>query len=391
MTTINTAKNTIEEVVPCEEQLLERARAMLPLLRERADEIDEAGSVPEDIVELFRKAGFYKILQPKRWGGYELSPLTFLRVLMEVGRASGSASWILMILGTHQWEFGLLGNKAGDEVWGDDNTVLVSSSYAPAGTAKKVEGGYRLTGTWPTSSGCLNSKWAIVGTMNTFAEGASTPEWRSYVVPLSEANIIDDWDVIGLCGTGSRSIQFDDVFVPEYRSHDLLNYEMDERSEIYLYPFKLMFWTVVATLIVGFGQGAIDTFLIQSKGKKRTGSPELLSDNLRVKYILGAAQAKVNSCRSRIESMMIEATRYVENRELIPQEKIVQFLDVAKTGEQMQEVVLSLYNLLGPSVIFKKSPFQRVFRDIMVASIHPTQRFEVEAECIADQLFGSIS
>lgn len=387
---INEMKLTVNsDVVPTDEEFLTRAKALVPMLRERASEIDKAGSVPEDVVQAFRDAGFYKMLQPKQWGGYEVNPLTFLQVLMEIGRGSGSAAWILMILGTHQWEFGLMDPKAGDDVWGEDNNVLVSSSYAPAGKATKVEGGYTLNGTWPTSSGCLNSKWAIIGTMNP-VPGRERPEWTSHLVPLSDCEILDDWHVIGLQGTGSRSLKLDNVFVPNYRIHSLDKYELDDRNNIYLLPFRLFFWTVVASLLVGFGQGAIDTFLIQSKGKKRTGSPELLSDNARVKQILSTAQAQVTSARCRIETMVSNALSYVNRRELVPNEVIVKSFDISRTGEQMQQVALSLYNLLGPSIIYSNTPYQRVFRDIMVASVHPTQRFEMETDFIADQLFASV-
>lgn len=383
------AKQSIatNDAVPTEDEFLARARALVPLLRERAAEIDAAGSVPEDIVQMFREAGFYKMLQPKRWGGYEVSPLTFLKVLMEVGRGSGSAAWILMILGTHQWEFGLMDPQAGEDVWGEDDTVLISSSYAPAGPATKVDGGYTLTGTWPTSSGCLNSKWVIIGTMNP-VPGQAKPEWFSHLVPLSDCEIIDDWDVIGLQGTGSRSVKLDNVFVPDYRIHSLDKYEIDDRGSIYLFPFRLFFWSVVASVLVGYGQAAIDTFVIQSKGKKRTGSPELLSDTAHVKTALAEAQAKVTNCRLRIETMIEAGLAYANRRELLPDDLVTASFDIARTGEQMQQVALSLYNLLGPSIIYHERPFQRVFRDIMVASIHPTQRFEVEVDAIAEQVFG---
>ena len=379
--------NIKNEVEPTEEEFLVRARALVPMLRERADEIDNAGSVPEDIVQSFRDAGFFKMLQPKRWGGYETNPLTFLKVLMEIGRGSGSAGWILMILGTHQWEFGLFDQKAGDDVWGEDNTILASSSYAPAGTATKDEGGYILNGTWPTSSGCLNSKWVIIGTMNP-VPGQDKPEWTSHLVPLSDCEILDDWHVIGLQGTGSRSLKLENVFVPDYRIHSLDKYELDDRGDIYLFPFRLLFWTVVASLLVGFGQGAIDTFVTQSTGKKRTGSPELLSDNTHVRETLANAQAIVTSCRNRIESMVETGFSYVTKRELIPEDVMVGCFDIARTGEQMQQVALSLYNLLGPSIVYTERPYQRVFRDIMVGSVHPTQRMDMEADFIADQLYS---
>jgi 3-hydroxy-9,10-secoandrosta-1,3,5(10)-triene-9,17-dione monooxygenase len=140
--------NAIVTQIPTEEEIVQRARDMIPMLRERADACEQARMVPKETIQAFQEAGFFKILQPKRWGGYEMNPNTLNRVLIELARGCPSSAWNVMVLGVHPFEVGLLPEQVGDELWSEDNTRLVSSSYAPFGTVDAVEGGYRLNGEW---------------------------------------------------------------------------------------------------------------------------------------------------------------------------------------------------------------------------------------------------
>src|SRR5690625_3091599 len=122
-----------QQSTPTEAELVARAEALIPVLRERADEVEKNRMVSAQTIQDFQEAGFFKILQPKRWGGYEMSPNVLNRVLMELGRGCPSSAWNVMVLGVHPFEVGLLDEKVGIELWSKDPTALVSSSYAPFG------------------------------------------------------------------------------------------------------------------------------------------------------------------------------------------------------------------------------------------------------------------
>ncbi|MGB5076842.1 MAG: acyl-CoA dehydrogenase family protein, partial [Sphingorhabdus sp.] len=117
--------------VPTSEELVARAAAMVPALRARADEIEKARKVPEDVVQMFKDAGFFRILQPKAYGGWEMNPIVFMRVLGELGRGCCASAWIMMILGVHNWEFGLMDPRASEDVWGENDETIIASSYPP--------------------------------------------------------------------------------------------------------------------------------------------------------------------------------------------------------------------------------------------------------------------
>ena len=127
--------------VPTPDELVARAAAMVPALRARADEIEAARQVPDDVVEMFREAGFFRILQPKKFGGYEMNPIVFMRVLGELGRGCCASAWNMMILGVHNWEFGIMKEAAAVDVWGGNDETIIASSYAPVGEMTEVAGG----------------------------------------------------------------------------------------------------------------------------------------------------------------------------------------------------------------------------------------------------------
>lgn len=374
--------------VPSEEELLDRARALVPMLRERAEEVERARAVPKDIVDAFKNAGFFKILQPKRWGGYEMAPITFLRLLMELGRGCSSSAWVMMILGIHQWEFGLMDPRAGDDVWKDDNSVLVASSYATFGTAEKVEGGYRLNGTWRTSSGCDHGDWAFIGAYRRDDSG-NIVDRMAFLVKATDYRIEDDWHVFGLAGTGSKSLVVKDAFVPDHRAHSIVDYRLSDRGETYLHPFNMMFFGVVSAVIIGFGQQALDIYTEQMKVRRSTdtGAPVAMSPYSKDR--LANAVAKVRSAKLRLEGIFHDAARYVGKGELVPVDNRVHgMLDSASIGQDVEEAVLLLYKVLGARGIFLSNPIQRVLRDTLAAANHVTQQSDDHAAILGGYLLG---
>jgi len=368
--------------IPTEAELIQRANDLIPFLRSRADEIDHAGSVPEDVIDRLRNAGLFKILQPVEWGGYGLTPITFMRVLMELARggSSGSAAWVYMVLGAHQATASALPEVA-EEIWGKDPTTLVSSSYVPAGKCQKVDGGYIISGTWPTSSGCLNAKWAVVGAMGVGPNGGDV-DHLGFFTPLSMGKCNDDWYTLGLQGTASRSVTFEEVFVPNHRVMSFTQ----SRTGV---PFWLGATTIINSITIGFGQSAIDVCLELLQGKKRSYGSTLLTEDPRIQEKLGRAQAIVNRCRSRLEWVYERSLEEAAKGNGIPDMMLANMMDVSNTGQQIQEAVVTLYNIVGPSVVARKNTFERVFRDTFAASAHPQARFEDEPVELGQQLLAN--
>ena len=174
-----------------------RVRDLLPVLRERAQETEDARDVPAESVKALTETGFFRLLQPATYGGHEADPVTFLTAVRLIASACGSTGWVASVLGVHPWQLALFPPRAQEEVWGADQATRMSSSYAPTGRAGEVDGGHRLTGRWSFSSGCGHATWVLLGAIVGEGDGRP-PDFRTFLLPASDYVIDDVWDTVGL-------------------------------------------------------------------------------------------------------------------------------------------------------------------------------------------------
>src|ERR1700726_3033512 len=194
---------------------LKRARALVPRLAERAPAATAARMLPPETVVEYHDAGILNILQPRRFGGLQGRFSLFSRIVEELTYGCASSAWVYAVLAEHQWIIAQYPEQAQIDVWGDDPLAVASSSLAPRAPARRVPGGWRLSGRYTFSSGCDHAQWAILGA---FLGELGDPRHIAYLlVPLADTDIVDDWQVLGLAGTGSKSLALRDVFVPEHR------------------------------------------------------------------------------------------------------------------------------------------------------------------------------
>lgn len=382
-------KNTpAANIIPSETELVQRARDMIPMLMEKADSVEKNRMVSPETIKAFVDAGFFKILQPAKFGGYEMNPAVFYKVLMELGRGCCSSAWNMMILGIHQWEFGSMPDQACEDVWGKDDKTIIASSYPPFGKVEKVEGGYRISGTWKTSSGCDHGQWAFLGGLGRDAQG-NVIDRLSMLVPATDYEILDDWHVFGLAGTGSKSLVVKETFVPDHRVHSLIRYEQGDRGTHYKYPFSQVFYGAVSSLIVGMAQGGIDEYIRQMTVRTNTTDGGSAALSPYVKDRLGNAVVRVRSSRARLLQMMLETTEIVERGELVPtHDRVYHMLDIARVGRDCEEAVMLLFKATSARGIYLTNPLQRILRDVIAAANHITQNADDTAGMLGAYLLG---
>src|SRR5215213_1039639 len=183
------------------QELLARAEALVPVLRERANHIEELRRLPDETIDDLHRSGLFRILQPKRVGGSELPFRSIVELVSAIGRGDGSTAWVLANLAAHHWLLGMFPPQAQDEIWGESPDNLIGSALIfPRGRAHKVPGGYKISGRWPFSSGVDPSSWNMIGAIAQDEE-AGTAMPRIFLLPASDYTIIDTWHVIGLIGT----------------------------------------------------------------------------------------------------------------------------------------------------------------------------------------------
>lgn len=385
--------NSIVTVIPTEAEIVARAEAMIPWLREKADAVEKARMVPVETIQAFKDAGFFRILQPKRWGGYEMNPNVLNKVLMELARGCPSSAWNVMVLGVHPFEVGLLDQRCGDELWGEDDSALVSSSYAPFGTVTRVEGGFRLNGEWLTSSGCDHAAGgAFVGGRVKMDDGVM--DFRSFWIQRTDFEIVDDWYVVGLAGTGSKKLVLKDVFVPDYRSHSIGAYGEETHGHVdnaFKMPFFYVFYAAVSSVIVGMARGMVDLYIEHMIPRQNLNQAvgAAVQDPF-IKSRLGEAWSRILGASTRILHNTDEAWSHASRGELVPLEaRIRHFASNQFTGGECFEAAHMLFKKTSTRGVWSASPIQRQMRDILVASNHITQNQDNIGDLLGGQLLGN--
>jgi len=296
---------------PRAQELINAARAMGPALRERRTRAKADGRVPDETVAEFTRAGFFKILQPEQWGGYAMDPQVFYAVGLEVARFCPSSAWILGVIAVHNWQLAVFDDQAAQDVWADDPAVLISSSYAPVGKVKVVDGGFRLSGRWSFSSGSEHCKWVFLGAVVPTPEAPfDMANYRTFLLPISDYEILPNWEVVGLQGTGSHDIVVDNVFVPEHRTHKAMDGFLCDnpgntvnKAPLYRMPFMQVFVRAVCTATLGACEGALDAFIEVAK-TRQVGPNKMKNDPF--------ARVIAAEVRTAIEEMKLTMIRNFE-------------------------------------------------------------------------------
>lgn len=362
---------------PTPDEMIARARALIPVLASRAQATEDNRSVLPQTVKDFEQAGFYRMLQPAAYGGYEMRPDALFRVAIELAKGCPSSAWCLCLVAVHNWEMGLLNPKMAADLWSGDDTVRLSSSYAPFGKVEKADGGFRVSGRWPWSSGCDHCQWVILGGVAPSAAGAP-PDARAFIMPRSDYRVDDTWHVLGLKGTGSKDIVVEGAFVPDYRTHPFaMSFaRMDEGTQTftaptYKYPFGIVFAHCLSSVTIGMAEGALESFTEQMKSRLGTYDGAKSAEDPFVRQRLAEAQAIVHAMRLRFEAVFAELAETIDaGGQPTLDRRVAYKWEAASIAKNAMQAVELLFKASGGRGIRQENPLQRFFRDVHAASNH---------------------
>jgi 3-hydroxy-9,10-secoandrosta-1,3,5(10)-triene-9,17-dione monooxygenase len=359
-----------------EQDVVENVRELAPLFRERAAAAEQARRLPDESVKELKSSGLIRLLQPKRYGGYEADPRLFYEGLFTVASACGSTGWVCGVVGVHPWQIALFPDKVQSEVWSDDPDTWVSSSYMPGGRMTPVEGGFTLNGRWSFSSGCDHCAWVILGVMLDRGEGAP-PEMWNVLIPRSDYRIEDVWNVMGLCGTGSNDIVVEDLFVPEYRTINLVKMFSWESpglelntSPLYRLSFGTMFANAITGAIIGMAEGILAENLEYTKSRVSKSWGKATEDPYTVAAI-GRAASEVDACRTQLlrnvggmydtavrgEAITLEMRSRARRDQVMGSQRALAAID-------------EIFDRSGAGTISLSNPIQRLWRDAHAGRHH---------------------
>jgi 3-hydroxy-9,10-secoandrosta-1,3,5(10)-triene-9,17-dione monooxygenase len=380
-------------IAPEPADLVVRARALIPVLAQRSlEQKQRRGILLETIAEM-QAAGFFRVLQPRRWGGYEMDLGTFYDIEMTLAEGDMSSGWTYGVLGVVSWFLGVMDDRAAQEVWGHDTTTLICSSTMPAGKATAVDGGFRLAGYWRYASGCEHCGWALLGGM--VHVDSTPPDWRFFLVPRRDYQTVDTWQVAGLQGTGSIDVILDDVFVPAYRTQRLQDNfllrgagQALNTSSLYRLPFGQIFVRGVSTAGIGALQAMLAALIDFSRDRvSRAGGR--LAENPFVQLLCAETAAAIDEMRTTLHRNFATLHDYARRSETPPLELRLQHkFQSSAVIERCTLLASRIFKSTGAAGLSDELPFGRILADLMAARQHISNQYDYYGSNWGAAMFG---
>jgi 3-hydroxy-9,10-secoandrosta-1,3,5(10)-triene-9,17-dione monooxygenase len=365
--------------------MITRARALVPQLRDRAARTEELRRLPPETERDLHEAGLFRLVQPKRVGGAEFDYVALVDCAEILGKADASVAWNFANLASHHWMLGMFDRRAQDLVWDGDPNVLIASSFIfPAGRARKVEGGYRLRGSWPFSSGVASCDWNMLASVVSSEDEADGIEYRIFLVHKNDYRIRDTWNAAGLRGTGSSDVEVTDAFVPEAFTvavKDLAGGPTPgsaiNPNALYELPVFSLFPFVLSGVALGNAQACLDDYVETARHRASTYNRAKLGDLQSTQIKIAEASAQIDAARLIMRSSCIEAMADAR-RGRIPDmaAKTKSRRDGAFAVNMCTEAVSRLFAASGARGLFTTGALQRQFRDAHAINSHLAFNFD---------------
>lgn len=386
------------------ETLIERARCLAPGIAARADRAEELRNVPDETMQELLDAGLFRMLQPRRVGGYEMPFDILVDVLPIVGAACTSTAWILGNFSSRNWNIGMWAEAAQDEIWGAGPThtpdVLACSAYVfPALKAVKTSEGYLLNSNFPTpfSSGVDLAEWNTIACMLHDDQDAEPPKFMQVLLHKSEYKVIDTWFASGLVASGSKDVLVEDIEIPEHRGMLITNTQGGPTpgSEVnpgplYRLPVFAAFGYIAGAPGLGCAMGAL------------AHARESLSSRI------GTYTGQQIGTLSPVQIKFAEAAAAIDTAEMIYRRRCEQMMSIAMAGEvpsQETRAILRrdsayganlytravdlLVQITGAAGLYKRSPMQRHFRDIHALVQHASMVWDLSGQNYGQVALGA--
>ncbi|MFE8916377.1 acyl-CoA dehydrogenase family protein [Streptomyces globisporus] len=362
-------------------EVVRRVEEASALLAATAQETEGLGRLSDESVKLIREAGVMRMLQPQDFGGYAAHPRDFAEAVMAVAGNCGSTGWVCGVGGVHPWEMALMDRELQSEVWGDDPDTWIASPYAAQGVATPVDGGYTLKGHWNFSSGTDHCDWIFLGALVGGPDGKplQPPKMLHVVLPRSDYTIVpDSWDVIGLCGTGSKDVVVEGAFVPAYRTIDAGEVAEGEKAAarvgrsdtLYKLPFWAMFPLGITSAVVGIAEGALRAHLDYQR-ERVTAMGTRIKDDPYVLSAIAEASAEIGASRTQLLDGICRLYDKAEaGKPITFEDRAVVRRNQTRCAWRAVSAVDQIFARSGGNAVRRNNVMQRFWRDAHVGLQH---------------------
>ncbi|MSQ50376.1 MAG: hypothetical protein EXR28_00670 [Betaproteobacteria bacterium] len=370
---------TNESVSYAPEKLIERAKALAPILRRRATDTARERHIPKETIADFWHAHLFHLLKPAKFGGPEVRVDDAFTVAGELARGDGSAAWVWTVMGVHDLFVALFPENAQEEYWAGERT-LSASSFAPSGKVAPAPGGYNLNGKWSFCSGVDHADWMILGAIfGMISTDPPIPDFRFVLLPKSDLKeVIDDWHVMGLCGTGSKTVVVENTFIPAHRvasNADMMQGKAPgaavHAGAIYRTPVWALFPFCISSPAVGIARGAFDAFVEEMKSRSAHIDHAPLAKKPNIQMRVSEAGALIDAADLLYRRSLRETIDIVMAGGTLPLElRIRNRRDQGYAIHMAKKATEILLTAQGGAGLFEHHPVQRAFRDLQAVSAH---------------------
>ena len=372
------------------QELVARAKALRPLLQKNAAKTEEDRRVVEENIQAIADAGLFRIMVPRRYGGYEVNFRTTLEVSEAIAEGCGSTAWVTTLINVSAWLTSLFSQQAQDDVFGANPNARVAGVLAPTAKTRRVDGGLIVTGKWYYSSGSLHADWGLVGIPVVNEAGVQVDQGVG-LIPREQFSIEDTWYVAGMKGTGSNAIVANEVFVPDHRILSLPraiegDYPTElKHEEVYRAAFVPVAVLVLVGPQLGMGRAALE-YVIEKAPQRSIAYTSFQKQTDSVAFQLQIAEAAVKVDTAHLLAYQAaddidEAAASGVYPDFVRRARIRAYCGAAIrhiTGAI--DILLSAH---GAGSFALSSPMQRIWRDSNTAARHA-----VSLPTVSDEVYG---
>ncbi|WP_434110215.1 acyl-CoA dehydrogenase family protein [Paraburkholderia caffeinilytica] len=339
----------------------------------RREEFERLSHVPRDVIAKLKRAGVYRAATPKRFGGDALAPSAFLDMIERIAVADGSAAWVASFGSANVYLAALpLATQA--HIYADGPDQVFAGGLFPVQPAQSADGGWRVNGTWKFASGCKGADWLGVGigvTGSGTGGAAAVPgKPRTAVFRPHQVEIVENWDVVGMQGTGSHDLRVTDQFVADDWTF-VRGGKPCVDEPLYRYPTIAYAAQVLAVVNLGLARAALDVANQMAGGRKTTTGAPQLADRAYYRIELAKAEAQLRSARAFFYDTSDDVWQSIlAGNPVTPEQTSLLRLAATQIAREGAEVVQRAYRLGGTMAIYRTHPLQRLLRDAMVVTQH---------------------
>ncbi len=374
--------------------MIARASAMIPTLCDRVAVGERDRRLPPETIAELRGAGFYRVLQPKRYGGYEMAPSVMNELQIELSRGDMSVGWVYGVTAVLAFHLALLHERAQDDVWSANPDALLAASYMPTGKATPVEGGFRLSGRWGYASGVDHCDWIFLGGLASRTDDAP-PDACAFLLPRRDVEIIDNWRTMGLRATGSHDVAARDIFVPAYRVHRHIDRFSGASAglavnsgPLYRLPLPQLLFRAITSSCIGALQAMLDAFIEHNRARITVMGASAAADAV-AQCVAAETLAAIDEMRAMIHRNVAALTSYAARREEAPiRERQIQRMHATMVPERCCALAQRLFKASGTSALLEEKPFARILADLSAARQHAAVQYEQHGRVMGAAMMG---